>query len=326
MKKIIVLMVLCSTALCFAGAGTLEQAIGVRPGALFYSTSRDASTISDGWPEDVIGFGWGGTTGAMADFDGDGIDDKVLYQQNGTGWQTVVAYSSVGGGFATNGGLDIIGGSDWSWLNVGGTADKPIYGDVDGDGIADNGIVTDGFTALGGDAGWLTWGAWRSGGVPGLASGVNFTNYNVFGVYGIDTPLMGDINGDGMDDRILFRNDFSTFVDYGIAGNYGDAAPDSISSFGGVAGDQLAIADINGDDLDDVVVIRANAGGGYYDLFGYYSSAAGLSPGISPDLLGVAGSLSDGDYLVFGDLGQVPEPTTMALLGLGALGLIRRKR
>ena len=312
-----------------AGVGTLEQAIPVRPGTLFYSTDRDASTISNGAPVEVPFFGWPGTTGAMADWNGDGIDDKTLYQPSGTGWQTVVAYSSPTGSIA-NTGLDVIGGSDWSWFDLTLTASHPIYGDIDGDGIADNGIVAD---SPGNDVpnGAINWGAWLSQSAIGVASGGTFTNWEAFGVTGIDTPLLGDINGDGRDDRILFRNDFSTFVDYtdgsGGGGFFGDANPDSISSFGGVAGDELGIADINGDGYDDVVVIRANAGGGYYDLFGYYSSAAGLSNGASPDLLGVAGSLADNDYVLFGDLGMpIPEPATAMLMGLGLCGMAFRRR
>jgi hypothetical protein len=310
-------LVLCMCVSIASVTVAQEHAIGVRPANLFFSHNRGPATIADGTLDQIANFGWGSTVGTMADFDGDGLDDKVLYQSaddgsGNFGWQTIVAYTDTVNGFL-NTNNDIIGIADWSWLNVGGTADVPIYGDVDGDGIADNGITADGAT-VGGSAGALTWGAFRSAGVPGLASGVNFTNYNAFGIYGQDTPLMGDINGDGFDDRILFRNDFNTYVDYSDpnTGNYGDSSVDTQSVFGGVAGDEIAIADINGDGFDDVVVIREDVPGNHYDLFAYYSSAAGLSDGSAPDLLGAAGFLDEGDYIVFGDITPAPANYSLA--------------
>jgi hypothetical protein len=66
-----------------------------------------------------------------------------------------------------------------------------------------------------------------------------------------DTPLLGDLNGDGRDDPCVFRNG-TFFCDLDHRGGTAEA----VISFGGAAGEP-ALGDLDGDGRDDPCILSA---------------------------------------------------------------------
>ncbi len=71
------------------------------------------------------------------------------------------------------------------------------------------------------------------------------------GSVSLDTPITGDINGDGKADIGVYRNDGVWYIDFNL-----DGIPDRVSSFGGLAGDIPVTGDFNGDRNLDRAIYR----------------------------------------------------------------------
>jgi hypothetical protein len=303
----------------------VESVAFFRPESQWFVFAPDTENPDwiDGNLDQQANWGWSGVTADLADFNGDGVADKVLTQiidggQGNTALQTVVSYSDPDGDI-TGTSLDSVQ-INWDWMDA--YKLMPIYGDVDGDGIADAGIVTDGVTAYGeaGNSANMVWGAWMSQGSPGVSydfgSAVNHSGWNIFGDTVLHTPLMGDINGDGVDDRLIY--DPATFmlhVDFGPAnGGYGDGVIDqSAGVFGGAAGDQIALVDVNGDGYDDVVAIRDEnqSGNDWFGMYVYYTDPVNGLDSADVDTIVNIGSPSLNEKPLFG---VIPTPLSYCSL------------
>ena len=111
-----------------------------------------------------------------------------------------------------------------------------------------------------------------------------------------DTPMLGDVNGDGFSDIVILRPSGNNFQWFALAsadanndgaGEIGGGAFSNIGAFGLVAGSEgNLLADINGDSIDDVLTI--NAGFNWSSL---NSTPAGLGGGAfsGPIPFGAAG-------------------------------------
>ncbi len=137
--------------------------------------------------------------------------------------------------------------------------DIALMGDVNGDDVDDRVIYNTGTNQ------WIWDSAPISGGMVmgGFGDGVAEAPPSAFGLAG-DIALLGDINGDGPADRVLFRPSTETWhVDFSIFnGGYGDGVEEVMggSAFydgGGQTIHRVALADYNGDGVDDRVVFSA---------------------------------------------------------------------
>ena len=143
-----------------------------------------------------------------------------------------------------------------------------------------------------------------------------------FGVLCLYGAVGGDIlRIDPTDANIFADIGFTGYLDGGLAYNSSDGY-----LYGGAAGDLLRIDPTDGSSVD--LGFDGYLGGG----LAYNSSDGYLYGGDGGDLLRIDptdGSYTDigftGGY-IGGGLACVPEPATIALLGLGALSLLRRKR
>lgn len=332
---------------------------------LFYSLPNQLAGSGDwggsGAVDKLVWHGWPGVTAHWADFNGDDIDDKTLVQNVSDGVgntfkQIVVTYSGPDGDISnTNfnpptGETPIMWG-DWPAAGspTGRSMLAPLFGDLDGDGIDDNAAVVR-QTSTPASAP-LNWGAYVSAGTPGVNT-TNFVNWSPFGVEA-DQAALGDINGDGFADRITWHEEvwpdgmnvdiryLWMGVDYSAAGGWGDGGVDEYAllycgeAATYLSGDcSLGITDIDGDGLDDVALIRKHASVDVFELFGWYTDPGSLTGLGAPatqawggiaDASTWAGTPSLGDVMLFAQLDPVPEPATLALLGLGVLALRRRK-
>jgi hypothetical protein len=280
-------------------------------GGTFWVYERDATP----WGDDAIDvtghLGDLYDTPHLADLNGDGLDDRIIIRWSGQH----IAYCRY---TASDGSLPDVGIDTQRGLG-GEYEDTVMFGNFNSDGIADTMLCT---------AVDMLWYVRPSDGNEGLPD-VNWVNLGIFGEVG-DTPLYADVNGDGFDDRVVVRADgeaWTTYVDYSIDGDAGDAVQDVNVTRGVNATDIVVFSDINGDGLDDYILVRDN--GDTFNLYGYYTYFDdGLSKyilgGASPDIQYCGGDPAAGTWL-FGQM-QVPEPTTLALLGFGAFTLIRKRK
>ena len=289
-------------------------------------------------PSDIIQWG---------DVNGDGLDDTLVVRdvrQFGFAWQTIagVTIDTVGGlvfpGFlgAPNrtDGQTIPDAMDPTGLAL--VDNIFTRRDFDGDGRADTFSVLDGaffppdeFTPGPDVFQWLGHGSTN---IVALDPAAPFYNSGqvIFGApLAFDAqPLVGDFDGDGIADRAVSNS--ALLVSGGgvdgrqvqidlspAAATFGDGAPDNISEvFGSFESDEVQAADINGDGLDDLVVIRPvdldDGMGGIietYELEGYINSGVfdGTNPTFARDTNYdyFVGARNLGDTILFATLGLI---------------------
>ncbi len=269
------------------------------------------------------------------DINGDGIDDLLVAtirpdpNGNNDAGETYLVYGKSGAG-ALSGtfdlanadvifqGLDADDFSGWSISNA---------GDVNGDGIDDLLIGAVGGDPNGNNNAGETYLVYGRNGAGALSGIFDLANADVI-FQGIDeednagnsVSNAGDVNGDGIDDILIAAHHADpsgidlageTYLIYGrsgagaLSGTFNLSDADAI--FNGIdASDQSGApisnaGDVNGDGFDDFLIgsFRAEVNG---------NIQAGES------------------YLVYGNNLLVPEPGTLALVGIGVAGLATRIR
>jgi len=193
------------------------------------------------------------------------------------------------------------------------------------------------------------------GQVSSLGTGLNPANPTYWGNMGFSAnhiaTLVGDIDGDGIDDIVQVddrnSNGYWTWV-AGLTGANGaipagyeiaqGGATSWCSPFGLDAASTNAVpllADIDNDGRDDLVLYEEYVDGGSGNVWGRmlvsFTDGTGLfgngyDVGSWYDYTTMFGVDASGMTPIVGNVHIVPEPTTMLLLGLGGLGLLRRKR
>ncbi|MEV4117240.1 VCBS repeat-containing protein, partial [Nonomuraea sp. NPDC049695] len=181
-------------------------------------------------------FGLGGETTLTGDFNGDKKDDIVTFT-HGSGADVYVATSN---GSAFN------ASSKWNdWFSPGG--EIAAVGDFNGDGKDD--IAT--FTRGGGADVYV---ALSNG--NGFGAGVKWHDF--FGLNG-EFPAVGDVNGDGKDDIIVFTQGSTAdvYVAFSTGSSFGASA--KVHDWFAPAGELPRVGDFNGDGKDDIVTFTNNA-------------------------------------------------------------------
>jgi len=250
-------------------------------------------------------FAPGATEFFLADVTGNGYDDAIAVvrdpdavDENGRLYWYVAPSGPEGLGD---------GGALQEGINNGEYANEtPIMGDFNGDGYADKCSITPGFM----------WYVDRTSN-PGGLLGAGGLAVGQFGSPG-DIPLVGDINGDGRDDGLVFRDtnissngsimqwfvataDANGKIDF-TTGSGGATLP-FWTVYLGLEGDTPFVMDINGDGLDDIGVTRED--GDHLRHFVTFSTADGLGNNPMGDEIGHYGSV--GDLVLVGQLDMAEE-------------------
>jgi hypothetical protein len=168
--------------------------------------------------------------------DGDGLADLIVWRAS-TGtfyWLTSPLYD-----------YGSVQAVQWGNASLG---DVPLLGDIDGDGKSDLII----WRASTGTWYWLLSSTNYN---PSYAGGMQWGNSSLG-----DVPMIGDMDGDGLADLVVWRASTGTWYWVTSTTNY------NLSSFGSkqwgnsALGDVPLLADMDGDGLHDLVVWRASNG------------------------------------------------------------------
>lgn len=221
----------------------------------------------------------------LADINGDGLDDMINVWEGAGFWRYGVRYTESNGDLGT--------GAPVEAANFDLATDTIDFGDLDNDGIDDILAKREGFFNI-------EWFARLSSGTPGFADAPVVSNN--WGDLALgDVGIAADVNGDGAVDRLLSRptgGGFEVFSDYSTgAGQWGDGVAEPVTWIGGNATtDYITAADLNGDGLDDIVLVRDDdsdgLGVGTYEFFGYFSDASGISDGTTVDVTFSVGDIA----------------------------------
>ncbi|RKX45870.1 MAG: hypothetical protein DRP64_04070 [Verrucomicrobia bacterium] len=234
--------------------GAEEDLILFRGGAWFGNISSNGfGDLSETTAMPSPGFGapHASTTPAAGDINGDGFDDMVVIQDaenDGIGaWGWHAAYT-VDTDADDVGEMSLSDGSAFAWAPVANTRYVGLA-DITGDGMQDAIYVTTNFV----------WFATPST-TNGFGTGVTQGNIGYGTTTLNDIPILGDFNGDGMDDFGVWRQASGGThlqltggtVGSGVMGTGGTVG----GSFGNAAWDYPLIGDINGDGRDDLVIVE----------------------------------------------------------------------
>lgn len=182
----------------------------------------------------------------LADTNNDGADDAICVDNQFVNYYWKAAQSIVGTGLSKTTNYRV---------QYGLAGDTPLVGDFNGDGQADICVARN-------SSGSMLWVAQPT--VAGVIQPYTPATAMsaVFGNWG-DIPLVGDINGDGMDDIIVAENNGAGGIAWvvGYTKSDGTALAYTVSAQIGFGnwGDVPFVADINGDGMADIGVIRKSS-------------------------------------------------------------------
>jgi len=173
----------------------------------------------------------------------------------------------------------------------GSSADTPLLGDVDGDGLDDIVYVH--------PAGNYNWYASHttdndSNGAGELPGGTEDSSLIGFGtVAGSLDNFLGDVDGNGTDDAITVNSGFNWYAKPSGSDGLGTGGALQGPAQWGLAGDQPVVGDFDGDGYDDVAVYRV-AGGNIF----WKSSAGGVIGAGAQGPIGQIGGFAGQDSLI----------------------------
>jgi len=172
-------------------------------------------------------------------FDGDGLSDLVIYRGGASGhgnWYSCTSSSS----YASVQFIAAFGMYD---------GDIPLLGNFDGDGEPDL------FIYRGGASGHGSWYVRTSSG--GYASA---TLIAAFGLYNGDVPLLGDFDGDGLSDLVIYRGGASGHGNWYVRrSSTAYSSAQLIATFGMWDGDVPLLGNFDGDGKADLVIYRGGS-------------------------------------------------------------------
>jgi len=184
---------------------------------------------------------------------------------------------------------------DTSLTGFGNAGAQPFAKDVNGDGIVDMVVAQD---AGAGAYQWVAAHSVNDGSGKGLMSSTTTTAVYPFGtVAGSCGNLMGDVNGDGIQDCLTINANFNWYAQLSTAAGIGGGAFQGPVQFGLATDDHPILGDFDGDGYDDLGIYRTNATGNIL----WKSSAGGV---LGAGAVGPTGQIGGGptDYLLIGDL------------------------
>lgn len=204
--------------------------------------------VPDAWSEGWAYFGATGHTPRMADFDGDGIDDRAVILGGGTWVIDVSDGAAADQGWTSDVFGDGAGTVSGAYGPSPGPHAIPLADDVDGDGHADRIVVESGVWRVDFAAGDL------------IGDGVDDTMAGAasFGITAGERVALGDFNDDGLADRVVWDASAGQFlVDYAPGpAAWGDGVPDIRIDVAGVGDAILAPSqcDFDGDGRAELMV------------------------------------------------------------------------
>jgi hypothetical protein len=188
----------------------------------------------------------------VADIDDDFKTDLVVWRPSSGTWFTLTSGSSYAPASAR--------ATPWG----GASGDQPLLGDLEGDGVADLII----WNVSTGNWTWLL----SSTGYATSSAGSKQWGNSSLG----DRPMLGDIDGDGRADLILWRASTGTWFWLLSSADYAYSSAGGVQWGNNSLGDVPLLGDFDGDGRSDPAVWRASSGTWFWLLStrGYATNAA----------------------------------------------------